>query len=157
MLVIAIDHAIQPEGADICYRCIMLELIQNLEAHFWWLLAVSLLSFVGTLIAVPMLLVRIPRDYFAHEKRRRPTRNSQSILTRAVLVIAKNTLGAILIVVGALLLFTPGQGILTMLVGLILMNYPGKYRLERWLVTRPAVFRTINWLRQRARRKPLVL
>ncbi|RME33433.1 MAG: hypothetical protein D6786_07715, partial [Gammaproteobacteria bacterium] len=56
---------------------------------------------------------------------------------------------------GLIMLFTPGQGLLTMLVGLLLMNYPGKYRLERWLVTRPRVLETLNWIRARTGHPPL--
>ena len=44
------------------------------------------------------------------------------------------------------MLVAPGQGLLTMVVGLLLVDFPGKYRLERWLVTRQQVWRSINWL-----------
>ncbi len=47
------------------------------------------------------------------------------------------------------MLVTPGQGLLTLLIGLLLLNFPGKYRLERWLVRRPGVLRTLNWVRRR--------
>lgn len=135
----------------------MTDIIQQIQAHFWWLLLVSIGTFVVTIVAVPMLLIRIPADYFAHDKRQPLTRTQQHILVRVLLVLVKNTLGAILILIGVLFLFTPGQGILTMLVGLMLMNYPGKFRLERWLISRPAVYSSINWLRQRAHREPLIL
>jgi hypothetical protein len=52
------------------------------------------------------------------------------------------------------MLVTPGQGILTILVGLLLMNFPGKYRVERWLVTRPGVLRSLNRLRKRRGEPP---
>ncbi|MDZ7737312.1 MAG: PGPGW domain-containing protein [Gammaproteobacteria bacterium] len=135
----------------------MLEWLQTYEYAYWWLFAFSLLTFFGTLIAVPMLLVRIPRDYFAHEKRERLTQRNHNILSKTFLVVIKNAIGCVLVFMGIIMLFTPGQGIITILVGLMLLNYPGKYRLERWIVSRPAVFRTINWLRRRARREPLVL
>ena len=131
--------------------------MQTLEPAFWWLFAFSIVTFFGTLIAVPMLLVRIPHDYFAHEKRERYRKNSHNILVQTILVLLKNALGCILIAMGIIMLLTPGQGIITILVGLMLLNYPGKYQLERWLVSRPAVFRTINWLRRRAGRVELVL
>jgi len=57
---------------------------------------------------------------------------------------------------GIVMLVLPGQGILTIVIGLMLSNFPGKYRLERWLVMRPRVLRTINWLRQRSKRNPLL-
>lgn len=135
----------------------MIDIIQQLQDYFWWLLLVSIVSFVATIVAVPMLLVRLPADYFAHDRRQPLMRTRQHVLVRILLILVKNTVGAILIMIGLLLLFTPGQGILTMLVGLMLMNYPGKYRLERWLISRPAVYSSVNWLRQRAHREPLIL
>ena len=58
---------------------------------------------------------------------------------------------------GIAMLVLPGQGILTMLLGFILVDLPGKYRFERWLVTRPLALRSINLLRRRAGHDPLVL
>ena len=50
----------------------------------------------------------------------------------------------------------PGQGLLTMLVGLVLLDIPGKRRLELKLVSRPRVVRAINRLRKRFSRPPLL-
>jgi len=74
-----------------------------------------------------------------------------------MLLIGKNALGYILIVAGIVMLALPGQGILAILIGIMLLNFPGKFRLERWIITRRPVIRSINWLRQRAKRAPLVL
>jgi len=71
-----------------------------------------------------------------------------------VLGLLKNLLGALLVVMGLVMLVTPGQGLLTLLAGLLLMNFPGKYRMERWLVLRPGVMRALNWLRQRQGHAP---
>jgi len=57
---------------------------------------------------------------------------------------------------GIAMLVLPGQGILAILGGIELMDFPGKYRLERWIVSRPAVLRSVNWLRRRMGRPPLV-
>jgi hypothetical protein len=58
---------------------------------------------------------------------------------------------------GVAMLVLPGQGLLTLLMGFLLVDFPGKYRLERWLFARPIVRRPINWLRHRAGRVPLQL
>ena len=50
---------------------------------------------------------------------------------------------------------TAALSILTILVGMMLLNFPGKYQFERWLVTRRPVARSINWLRRRANKGPL--
>ena len=65
-------------------------------------------------------------------------------------------IGVLLVLIGLVLLFTPGQGLLTLIAGLLLMNFPGKYQLERWLVGRPGVLGALNWLRRRGGRGPLL-
>jgi hypothetical protein len=115
-----------------------------------WASAFSLLTLVATLAAVPWVISRLPADYFSRP--RRTTWRSGAQLPAAValvLVILKNALGVVLVLLGFVMLFTPGQGLLTLLTGLLLMNFPGKYRLECWLVMRPGVLRGLNWLRRR--------
>jgi hypothetical protein len=69
--------------------------------------------------------------------------------------VIKNLVGVALLLAGLVMLVTPGQGLLTIVVGLTLLSFPGKARLERWIATRPAVWRAINWMRQRAGRDTL--
>ena len=70
-------------------------------------------------------------------------------------MVAKNLLGVVLIVSGIFMLVLPGQGLLTIFVGTVLLNYPGKFKLERWIVTRPRIKRLINRLRRYAGHPPL--
>ena len=72
-------------------------------------------------------------------------------------MIAKNLLGYIFVVAGTLMLVLPDQGLLTILVGIMVLNFRGKYELERWIVSRQPVLGSINWIRRRAGRAPLVL
>jgi hypothetical protein len=78
------------------------------------------------------------------------------VVVRCALLMGKNLLGYLLIAAGIAMLVLPGQGVLTILLGFILVDLPGKYRFERWLVTRPLVLRSINRLRRRAGRDPLI-
>jgi hypothetical protein len=119
--------------------------------------AASLVIFLATLFTLPAIIVRIRPDYFAHEKRPPSRWVNCSAPVRAVILAAKNTLGIVLIVAGLVMLGLPGQGLLTMLVGFLLIDFPGKYRVERWLVSRSSVSRPINWLRRRAGREPLIV
>ena len=127
------------------------------EATIWYLAAFSIVSFIGTLLLVPVLVIRIPEDYFAEKKRHRwePWAHEHPLI-RWSLLIAKNSLGYIIIILGIAMLVLPGQGILTILIGVMFINFPGKYRLERWVVMRAPVLNTINKLRQRAGRAPLI-
>ncbi len=118
----------------------------------------SIITFVATLIVVPMLVVRIPSDYFSHREHSKTSSHSdRHPVVQGILLIGKNVLGYVFIMAGIVMLFIPGQGILTIVIGLTLMNFPGKYRLGRWLVVRRPVLRSINWLRQRSKRNPLIL
>lgn len=135
----------------------MIEWFQVNETAIWWLAASAIVTFMATLIAVPVLIVRIPPDYFSRKKiHGRPWAKLHPIV-RAMLVLGKNVLGVIFVVAGLVMLVLPGQGIFTILIGIMLLNFPGKYRLERWIVARRPVLRSINWLRQQAGRAPLAL
>ncbi|MCX7000139.1 MAG: hypothetical protein NT106_07575 [Candidatus Sumerlaeota bacterium] len=115
------------------------------------------MTFIATLIIVPLLVVRIPSDYFAHRRRHSKQWAGQHSALRWVLLIGKNLFGYVLIVAGIIMLVLPGQGMLTILIGIMLLNFPGKYRLERWFVSRRPILRSINWLRRRAGQTPLFL
>jgi hypothetical protein len=129
----------------------MIELIRNAfayaEDHAAFLLGVSLAMLVATLVAFPFVVVRLPATYFAEDNRPRPL--SRYFVVHVLLTALKNALGLALVVAGILLLFLPGQGLLTVIVGLTIMNYPGKFVIERWLVRRPRVLPALNWLRSR--------
>ncbi|MDO8706355.1 MAG: PGPGW domain-containing protein [Sulfuricaulis sp.] len=135
----------------------MIEWIQNHETVLWWLAAASILVFSATLIVVPTLIVRVPADYFVRKRRTEPWVDHHHPVVRAILVITKNVLGFVLVVAGIIMLVLPGQGIFTILIGITLLNFPGKYQLERWIVLRRPVLRSINWLRRRAGRPPLIV
>ncbi|MDQ1331075.1 MAG: hypothetical protein QG578_1340 [Thermodesulfobacteriota bacterium] len=135
----------------------MIQWVQNNGNILWWMAAVSVVTFVSTLVVVPMLVVKIPSDYFAHGRRTRAMWVDRNPAARWVLMLAKNLLGYFLVVVGTIMLVLPGQGILTIVAGIMLLNFPGKYRLEKWIVSRRPVLRSINWTRRRAGKGPLVL
>ena len=127
------------------------------ETTLFALAVFSVISFVGTLILVPVLVARIPAAYFAEKKRHRwePWAHQHPAI-RWTLLIAKNLVGYIFIVFGIAMLVLPGQGVLTILIGVMFINFPGKYRLERWVVMREPVLGVINKLRGRAGRAPLI-
>ena len=67
----------------------------------------------------------------------------------------KNIIGYTLIIGGILMLVLPGQGLFTILIGLMLSNYPGKYFIERKFIAIPSILRTINWLRKKSNSPPI--
>ncbi len=135
----------------------MVQWVQIHKMALLWLTAISVVTFVGSLIVVPFLVVRIPADYFARKERHGKSWANYHPVVRGILLAGKNLLGYILIAAGLAMLVLPGQGTLTILIGILLVDFPGKYRLERWVITRGPVLQSINWLRQRAGHAPLVL
>ncbi len=72
-----------------------------------------------------------------------------------MLIIGKNLLGGLLIVAGLIMLVTPGQGVLSILLGLVLVDVPGKRKVERKIIERKSVLKVVNRLRARAGQPPL--
>ena len=111
---------------------------------------IFVVSFAISLAVVSFVLVKIPPDYFKENgsskflARRHPA-------IRVLGVIGKNLLGVVLVVLGILMSLpgVPGQGILTILLGIMLLDVPGRQKLERKIVSQPRVLKSINKLRHR--------
>ncbi len=130
-------------------------LMSLLDPAMPWLIAVSVITLLVSLIAVPWLVTVVPTDYFTHRFRRRLHRRNNNSPVIWLWLMAKNLLGGILVMLGLIMLVAPGQGILTILIGLGIADFPGKYYLERRLIALPGVLRTVNWIRQRHGCPPL--
>ena len=135
----------------------MLEWIGLPKEAVWWIVIASTSMFGLALIAVPPLLIRIPADYFAHPHRSGADYPRRYSWFRWIWLILKNVLGIGFLFFGVLMLVLPGQGILTILIGITLLDFPGKFRLQRWVVSRKSVLDSINWVRKRRGKGPLVL
>lgn len=117
----------------------------------------SLLLFVASVVALPWFVARLPRDYFVRHDHDLPLSVIRSPRWRRPLQIAKNVAGVLLLFAGVAMLVLPGQGILTIVMALVLLEFPGKRALQRRLVARPQVMRALNALRRRAGAPPLIL
>lgn len=139
----------------------MIDWISELWASITWgqiLLGVGL--FLGSLTlsfaAIAIVMVKIPPNYFSSHYKRDFLPGS-SFIVRWGAVIAKNILGVFLIILGIALSLpgVPGQGVLTILLGLIMLDIPGKRPLEARIIKRPAVLAAINKLRAKYDKPPL--
>jgi hypothetical protein len=110
----------------------------------------------ATMLILIVMLAALPATYFRDGAEAQPRRSRGPL--NVVLRLAKNVLGIGLIVLGLLLSLpaVPGQGVLTMLIGLMLVDFPGKRPLEKKLVARPGVLETMNRLRAWLGRPPLL-
>ena len=133
----------------------MVTWLRGHESVLLWLGALSVVTFVGTLVALPLVVARLPPDYFTHAQRPVHRRYAQSTGARWLWRLGKNLLGLLIVLIGVAMLLLPGQGILTILIGLMLLDFPGKRRLERRLVQQPSVWRALNWMRAKAHQPAL--
>lgn len=112
---------------------------------------------VSTAIAI-FVLIRLPAEYFHSQHPREFWIERHPVLRYAGLLL-KNALGLVVFAVGVILTMPgiPGPGVVTILIAITLLDFPGKRSLERWLVSRPPVLHAINRLRRRFGREDLRL
>ena len=117
-----------------------------------------LVTFSINLAIVSFVLVKIPANYFSKDHSRSFLSDRPQVI-RYLGVVGKNLLGALLVALGIILSVpgVPGQGLLTILLGIMLLDFPGKRSLEYKLVSRPTVFKTINKLRHKFGKPDLIL
>ena len=115
----------------------------------------SIFIFLISIIGISWFVAQIPENYFLPSKRQPSKWQEQKPILRLVLIFGKNIIGFTLIIGGLLMLILPGQGLLTIVTGLLLINYPGKYKLEQKLVAMPSVFKALNWIRVKANKPRL--
>lgn len=109
--------------------------------------SLSLVTFLGSIVAVPWIVCKMPSDYFVQK---RPHRVKLPVL------IVKNCMGFIFVAAGIFMLVTPGQGVLTILVGLLIMSYPGKVEIERRILMVRGLRRALNWVRKKQGCSPMI-
>jgi len=129
---------------------------QNPKLIAPWILlfvALSVLYAGGVLLAV----VHMSQDYFMNPTPAKASWRGEHPLLRMLLRCLKNIIGFSLLVLGVAMLVLPGQGILTILIGLTMLEFPGKRNLEIWIIQRHRIRRVIDAVRRRAGKPPLML
>ena len=119
--------------------------------YFVWVGIVSFIVFVTSLLLTPFLLSKIPQDYFIHTNQHKVEIKH---LGHLIIVVIRTLIGFVLLIAGIIMLITPGQGIVSILLGLFLMEFPGKRRLELKLINHEPTFKALNWLRGKANKDP---
>src|SRR5215207_11552292 len=120
--------------------------------------ALSVVTFVLSLAVVTLVLVKLPANYF-HSSHDREFLAHRHPVLRACGIFVKNLLGLLLVGAGVVMSLpgVPGQGVLTILLGIMLLDFPGKRTLETRIVSRPRVNGAVNALRARFGKPPLML
>jgi hypothetical protein len=126
----------------------------------WHLAAATIGLGVATaiisLVVVGFVIARLPHDYFVNPEARRPI--DRHPVLKVILCVLRNLFGYFLILLGVVLSFpgVPGQGLLTILMGILLIDFPGKHHAERWLLMRRGVLTAVNRFRTRVGQPPLL-
>jgi hypothetical protein len=126
------------------------------HAGLWWGLAISIGLGLASLVVAAAVVVSWTPDHFKDAHRPRLWARHPRPL-RLLGMVAKNLAGVVMFAIGFIMALPgiPGQGILTMIIAVTLIDLPGKHELERRLVGRPFVLRQLNAIRRRFQRPPL--
>ena len=133
----------------------MSESFQQHAGLIGWLTAASAAMLIGSAIVVPWIVVRIPSDFFAEDRRPTSRFAFEHPILRLSFFVVRNVVGVLLLLAGIAMLLLPGQGLLTLVVALVVLDFPGKHQLERRIVRIKPLLNSINWLREKADVPPL--
>ncbi len=134
----------------------MLAHFHTYDFLFKWLGIISIIMFTASLLLIPWLVSRLPHDYFIKQKDSFPSHRVLYSLNKLVLVVLRNILGTLLLLAGIAMLVLPGQGILTIILGLSMINFPGRQKLIQNLVQHSSVQQALNWIRIKTSRPPFL-
>jgi hypothetical protein len=120
-----------------------------------WGIVISAVLTVGSIGLAVAIVVHWPANRFSDTHA--PAKGAP--LIEVLHAIGRNLAGLVLILLGIAMSLPgiPGQGVLTIIIGITMMDIPGKRGLERRLISRPRILRVINGMRARFRRAPLEL
>ncbi|MEN8190893.1 MAG: PGPGW domain-containing protein [Thermodesulfobacteriota bacterium] len=132
----------------------------DLFSDYSWILqilgGVSLATFLISLLIIPFLLTRASKEYFLVHIGHHEEEECDRGAICPVLSVIRNILGGILLAAGIAMLFLPGQGILTILLALTLLDLPGKEKLLAWAISKPSIQHGLNWIREKAHKEPFL-
>jgi len=131
-----------------------------MEAHdelIIWVSTISFLTFVVTLAAIPIIIVRLPADYFIKDKNLARRFCQDKPVLRIIIVAFKNIFGIVFLIMGFLMLFIPGQGILTMLIGYSMLDFVNMRGPVYKIVQKPSIYEFINRIRDKNEKPPIKL
>ncbi|MBT23379.1 MAG: hypothetical protein CMD62_03840 [Gammaproteobacteria bacterium] len=123
---------------------------------FLYISGLSTIFFLLSLLGLSWLISIIPHDYFVDKKRVSLIKMKNPLMWLPIIII-KNSIGLVLILCGILMLILPGQGVLTIITGLIFLDYPGKFRFERSLVRNKLILNSMNWIRRKLDKPDLII
>ncbi|MCI5210078.1 MAG: hypothetical protein D3910_15065 [Candidatus Electrothrix sp. ATG2] len=117
---------------------------------------ISLLTFFGSLIILPLLVLRMRADYFIRHHQEVVERHKRHPVLAVITFFLRNSIGCCLLFAGIAMLVLPGQGILTMVLGFSVMDFPGKHHLTDRIIANEKIQHSLNWIRHKGGKEDLV-
>jgi putative transmembrane protein PGPGW len=118
-----------------------------------WLGLFSTATFFLSLLIIPWIIGRLPSDFFRHLRDRKKKEDHHPLMWLFLFAL-RHFVGTILLVAGIVMLFLPGQGILTIILGLSLLDFPGKKQAKDAFLRRHSVHTGLNWIRKKEGKPP---
>ena len=131
----------------------LIEIFNVYKNLILWFGSISLFVFLFSLLSIKWLVSLIPEDYFINKEDSKI--KTSNIFIWYIVLIFKNLIGYSLILGGIMMLVLPGQGLFTIIIGLMMSNYPGKYSIEKKFIAIPTILKSINWLRKKSNKPPI--
>ncbi len=132
---------------------ILIQYLDQYEELFIMISVISAAVFILTLLLTPYLLGLMPVDYFS--SKRKHAIEIKSVWDFVKLILT-TVIGMFLVLAGIIMLVTPGQGVISILLGLFLMEFPGKRTLELKFINHIPTYKALNWLRHKAGKPPFI-
>jgi len=120
------------------------------------LATLSLITFIISLITIPWLIGKMPADYFIRHRQQVEERHRRHPVMTIIIFCFRNIIGVVLFISGIAMLVLPGQGIITIVIGLSLMDFPGKTKLIDAFLSKPKVIGVLNWIRRKEKKAPFM-
>lgn len=110
----------------------------------------SLAVCLGSLAVTLWLVLKLPSDFWQRPHASTPSRR------HFLVCVLRNIIALVLFISGAVMLLTPGQGVLTLLAAFLISDMPFRNRILNRLLQSSRVQNGLNRLRQRFGKEPFL-
>ena len=134
-------------------------IVHWIKTHPLFVISITIFSLIllaFSIFMIPVLIVNLPSDYFKKQKKQMWPGVIQSALY-VIYLILKNLVGVVLILLGLIMLAIPRPGLITLLIGLVIIDFPGERKLLVFILRKTNAIKVMNWLRQKNNKPPFEL
>lgn len=133
----------------------MQNLLHQYSTILTWLGLVSTATFFLSLLVIPLILCKLESTFFIHLHQQNTSGERHPLLSITLRGL-RYFFGTFLVIAGFLMIFLPGQGLLTMVLGISLLDFPGKRAVIDGILTFPSIQKALNWIREKANKEPFL-